>query len=56
MSSVLSLNYSHALIMGDFNHPEIDWELQSTGLAQDHYSSKFVESVRDNFLYQHINN
>jgi len=47
MNSATSLNYSHYLIMGDFNHPEIDWELQSTGLTQDHCSSKFMECVRD---------
>lgn len=45
--------YSHLLIMGDFNLPKIDWDSWSTRSDKD--SGKFIECLRDNYLYQHVN-
>ena len=46
---------SHVLLVGDFNHPEIDWENETTPNNSDHKASIFMEKVvRDNFLFQHV--
>ena len=42
--------------MGDFNFKEINWAYQNTSFGTVHISSKFVEVVRDSFLFQHVNN
>jgi hypothetical protein len=40
--------------MGDFNYPDIDWENWNTkGDNTNSHEYKFVETIQDNFLYQH---
>ena len=48
------MKYSHKLIMGDFNFPEINWSDSSTSVSEAHISSRFLENVRDSYFYQHI--
>ena len=38
------------LLMGDFNYPMIDWEMQDTGGP----GKEFLDVVQDNFLWQHV--
>ncbi|RLC07615.1 MAG: hypothetical protein DRI57_25640, partial [Deltaproteobacteria bacterium] len=45
---------SHVLLMGDFNHPEINWKETSCDKDEHHQASIFLEAVRNNFLYQHV--
>ena len=45
---------SHILIVGDFNHPEINWTTESTPRDLNHPVSLFMEVIRDSFLVQHI--
>ena len=45
---------NNIVITGDFNHPEINWESESTPCRDDHPSSKFIELIQDNFLYQAV--
>ena len=45
---------THTLIMGDFNHPEIDWQNEITPQDPNHKASKFMEAIRDSFLHQHV--
>ena len=46
---------THILLTGDFNHPEIDWENETSIQNDNHKATIFLESVvRDNFLYQHV--
>ena len=40
--------------MGDFNMPEINWELWTTSRSENHHSYRFLECLRDNFLEQPI--
>ncbi len=47
-------NKSHVLIMGDFNHPEIDWTDETSPIDPDHRASRFMEAVRDSYLIQHV--
>jgi hypothetical protein len=50
----MSFSRSHTLIVGDFNHPEIDWADESSPRDGNHPASLFLESVRDSFLIQNI--
>ena len=45
---------SHILIVGDFNHPEINWTTESTPRDLNHPASLFMEAIRDSFLVQHV--
>ena len=45
---------SHLLIAGDFNLPDIDWELESSPNSLSNLSTIFMENYRDCFLYQHV--
>ena len=56
MKEMTQLQYSHYLIMGDFNLPKIDWnicETTSSNLADT--DNRFIEVLRDAFLHQHVN-
>ena len=48
-------HFSHILIMGDFNYPNIDWEnCNSNGDSTESIEYKFIENLQDSFLFQHI--
>lgn len=51
ISKVCDMNFSHIVTTGDFNYPDIDWELWN---AKEESSLSFIECVRDNFLHQLI--
>ena len=40
--------------MGDFNHPEIDWQTSSTKTTENHQAYQFLEAFRDSFLFQQV--
>ena len=40
--------------MGDFNIKEINWELITSETSENHISLRFIECVRDCFLFQHV--
>ena len=46
--------FSHVLIMGDFNHPSINWYDSTSPPDVDHPSTRFLEAVRDSFMSQHV--
>ena len=49
-------NYSHVLFMGDFNLPCINWNSWTTNLLDINcFENKFIETLRDCYLFQHIN-
>ena len=45
---------SQIIVMGDFNHPEIDWNTKTTEKGMYHRSQLFLDAVRDAYLIQHI--
>jgi hypothetical protein len=48
-------HFSHILIMGDFNYPNIDWEnCNSNGDSTESIEYKFIGNLQDGFLFQHI--
>ncbi|MEW8544372.1 MAG: reverse transcriptase domain-containing protein, partial [Candidatus Thiodiazotropha sp.] len=54
LRNVRQEKYSHILIMGDFNHKEINWIDNSTIVGENHIASIFLECIRDTFLFQHV--
>ena len=48
-----STEASHILLMGDFNYPNIDWELGRCSTTPP--ERLFMETVNDSFLHQHVN-
>ena len=45
---------SRLLVMGDFNHKEINWEkLDPQGDSQS-WRARFLDCVQGNFLHQHV--
>ena len=40
------------LILGDFNFPEIDWQMETSNCDVNHAASKFLKVCKDSFLYQ----
>ena len=44
---------SHKLIMGDFNHPDIDWITGTCCRGPGHSAVAFLDIVNDAFLFQH---
>ncbi|CAC5388951.1 unnamed protein product [Mytilus coruscus] len=54
-TEVCSKCYSHILIMGDFNFPEINWDIwNSPGDIMESNEYKFLENLQEFFLFQHI--
>ena len=46
---------THILICGDFNHPEIEWNNETSPRDPGHKATRFMDSViRDLFLTQHV--
>ena len=45
--------YSHLCIVGDFNYRDINWRTWTTNHGQESKEAKFVETIRDCYLYQH---
>lgn len=57
LSWAASSNYSHKLIVGDFNHPVIQWEpspVLPSNISATSPQTRFVECIRDTFLHQHV--
>ena len=55
LQQISNQNYSHLLIMGDFNLTEIDWEnCSSTNKNPNNINFQFAECTKDCYLYQHI--
>ena len=54
MSSLNDENFDRIVVMGDFNYRDIDWEHWISEASEDHGSHRFIEAVRDSFLYQHV--
>ena len=49
-----NLNYTHLLINGDFNYPDLKWNPLKSPNSEQHPASLFLECLRDSFLYQHV--
>ena len=52
INTACSENYLSKVLVGDFNIPEIDSLSWNTVKSESHYSFKFLECLRDNYLEQ----
>ena len=56
MAGIKDIHCTHLMILGDFNMRNIAWpEWESPSPNPDDLENKFIEIMRDNFLFQHIN-
>ena len=53
LANLSTQNAADVVIMGDFNHPEIDWESLTTEKSLNHSSQHFIDTIRNAYLYQH---
>ncbi len=54
IQSLNQSNYSHILLLGDFNYPELEWSSGASLGNCSQNATAFVDAVNDAFLYQHI--
>ena len=47
-------SYSHICLVGDFNFRDINWKSWTTPHSENSKEFKFIETVRDRFLFQHV--
>lgn len=46
--------YTHVCLVGDFNYKDIDWKKCSSPHPEASSEERFLEALRDSFLYQHV--
>ena len=46
--------YTHKCFVGDFNFKNIEWPAMSTHMNEESKEMKFINSIQDCFLYQHV--
>lgn len=54
INEAVNMDNAHLLLMGDFNYPNIDWDLLLVKGEQSE-EQKFMDCLQDNFLFQHVN-
>ena len=55
LHEICNSSYSHILIMGDLNFPDIDWENWTCKINNtEDINYKFIECIRDCYLHQHV--
>ena len=54
LQQMITKCYSHAMVMVDFNYPEISWELQSASVSDNNPALTFSNCCKDPFLYQYV--
>ena len=54
LKQISSSKYSHICIVGDFNYKNINWNTWTTPYSEQSKEAKFIETIRDCFLYQHV--
>ncbi|CAL8333930.1 unnamed protein product [Arctogadus glacialis] len=55
IKTIVKMKPTHLLMAVDFNMPSINWTTVTTTKGQCHMSQPFLETNRDTFLDQHIN-
>ena len=54
LRSISDKSYSHVCLVGDFNYRDISWKSWTTPHGENSKEVRFIEAVRDCFLFQHI--
>lgn len=53
MRKASEVRATHTMIVGDFNYPDIDWNLEKSRVGPEQLATKFLETTKDVFLIQH---
>ena len=53
IENISAKNYSHVCLVGDFNYRDINWKTWTTPHGESSKESRFIEALRDCFLFQH---
>ena len=51
---ICNKSYSHVCLVGDFNFKDINWKSLTTFHGEESKEAKFLETIKDSFLFQHI--
>ena len=54
LKTVTHRSYSHILVAGDINIPQIDWTASFSYAPDGHHSHKFIEGIQECGLTQHV--
>ena len=54
IKSIPDMRNHKVLLLGDFNHPQIDWENETCRENLHHPAMQFLECTQDAFLFQHV--
>ena len=54
ITEMVTINHSHLMIIGDFNYPDINWDMQISEAPEDSPSQSFLSVYKDCFLHQHV--
>ena len=54
LKEICDKKYSHRCILGDFNFKDIHWASWTTPHGVESKEAKFIETIKDCFLHQHI--
>ena len=54
LKTICTKSYSHVCLVGDFNYKDINWKSWTTSHGDESKEVKFVEAIRDCYLFQHI--
>ena len=54
LNHVCGLGYSHLMLCGDLNLPQIDWSIGFSTAATSHVSHDLIDTVQHCGLYQHV--
>ena len=54
ITKAMEKGFKHTVIVGDFNFPDINWGSWTVNSSETQPAFKFIECLRDNFLFQHV--
>ncbi len=55
ISKITQMKYSHILILGDFNYPDISWDTWTTNSNNENdINNLFLNAVKDSYMSQHV--
>lgn len=54
MKDASGANFDHIILTGDLNYPNINWELMTNNTQVQDKAYRFIETVRDCYLNQHV--
>ena len=54
LKTICTKSYSHICLVGDLNYKDINWKSWTTSHGDESKEVKFIEAIRDCYLFQHI--